>query len=1620
MVLFQRIRRLFHHPVLKPDGNPKNVTEILPTVHNNGPHAKDGMPKEKAPNTDKVPLFGDHSPLWRLYLEGATAEAKASVDLCQTAIDSLLIFAGLFGAVLASFIVDSRSELTPDADRFILADIRSHLQRETPAKFTTEPLVALINGLWFTSLLLTLFATILGGIAKSWFVKFATPTRQQEAGDAYKRWVLDLRRWYLERVIATMPLLLHISLLLFAAGFGLQAHSDNPTIGWFCLVLVALGIIVYIGLTLLSIWNQRVLLPLNTPLTDLLVGINELVYDHSPRHDIDKDAYLPRGPHTFAFEEKKDKDNVLAVICRRHILSSSNPLYVDTAVIEITPLPDEWLAYFIQHGVAERSIERIKTCMEPSAHLENEQMRDHTLRNHLKALLAFRAWKNRQTAHSETSRKLSRVLEDFVCDFLGRWNTLPEAVRPLVFSIRANVFLDLTEPRDFHAEETEDLSWEIIHKHSMHSMQRLNFALAACCGIWADSHLVPRLQDTCLLSLCLSTVYAAHRGQTSEWQDSAPRNEVSMQGEKQLRQSFGLLVSKCETILWQHLKDFQYDRFGFAGTHEGSKESAFPVGTVVDLAVAFLHCDPSIRKREVHTIHALIEDTPSCENPALQSALLHMALNDEDKGVRDQCRESLSKMHKSVSRKYQWCFTDSQERQQTSNFIISKPLRDWESGRLDDLEHVLLEQVSSLLPWIDSPMDLMVSVIVPLTITSCHARIRKAGRSCLKAYIDNPSSGLSSERLKGIIQQALRDQIPHEARKGVVTSQALIVIEELDQFHDMRLGLNIFEHCLESVIHFALNCRGNCNTYGESCKTTICGRGDCPRTQRAWFLRIFQKWAATPHIAQNFGHLLEEKIARIDVDKFVTRADAVESTIYWIDLLERLAAQGQGDADQLHGSSGESASSSDADSDPANITPFTTARNRILDSLDRIVAQKERDSDTKIDLISSLMRALTAMNPSHGLHPVLVRHFLSICEQKFPSSSSSADRSSSPEVDREHPEDKLCKIILNGEVGPRIQAIALSVYDTIVRDRKIRRRDVSAITNDNMVAQATDAEVQKAWIRCVTAPSMGAPEDPILARIGYLLCQSKTVEVRCTAVEALAYLRRSYPKDTKCKEWVEENMKKLFGEVGAETSTSSKGPDADKHVQLRVQLALVENDLCSVQQLIHFISQKQETHDGEAQDRLRSRALQKLATRKFGNKDLEQLETMFCDALRPKPGRPRQRDQAFASISLLLVERDKPITPERHALEEETLRILSFLRGLPEKGNIKHKIYASMPDINLREVKIAILACLPDIIPNLGNTDAKRVVRDIFSDRHIANMSQKDFPFAATDAIRILKDGRWHHRQVVIELVAAGCQERGNNVGPPWSTHDFVSIIDELVMLAIDSHDYDLRPQCLEVLVDVCKREELFLRRVRGYRARLLPLLEIRSLRTPAAKLISLLCKDPIVREKVARWILRTFTQGRENENEGLAELLSRLILDKVVTLRHSGWKNDNPTLAAEQDQVLGLDYVLVLLALVLMMRPPLHAFQYQLASALWGNHHGLDIDKRKGQIEIPRPLTDWFFSVVFSKHVTELELEEWKAAIQSQSNQQLRRPIADNLPPHLSPIRNRPSGHGRGVTSPT
>ena len=102
--------------------------------------------------------------------------------------------------------------------------------------------------------------------------------------------------------------------------------------------------------------------------------------------------------------------------------------------------------------------------------------------------------------------------------------------------------------------------------------------------------------------------------------------------------------------------------------------------------------------------------------------------------------------------------------------------------------------------WIYHQEKLLTDVVIPLTITSPHVKIREAGRLCLKACLDSRSpskiwppgfmtfsltcsAALDKDNLKNEIRKALQDCISDESGK-CGNKGPLIIVEELIKFDE--------------------------------------------------------------------------------------------------------------------------------------------------------------------------------------------------------------------------------------------------------------------------------------------------------------------------------------------------------------------------------------------------------------------------------------------------------------------------------------------------------------------------------------------------------------------------------------------------------------------------------------------------------------------------------------------------------------------------------------------------------------------------------------------------------------------------------------------------------------------
>ncbi|KEP47895.1 putative transmembrane protein [Rhizoctonia solani 123E] len=175
--------------------------------------------------------------IWNIYLDEAQDQDRELVDGRQRSLDTLLLFAALFSAILTAFLIESKDMLQQDpadvsaALLLIIAQSqqRMELGLPTPEESTmavampdfTPPLSARwINGIWFMSLGLSLAAALIAMLGKEWLITFQSSRPRSTRRLAFIRQsrLKGLEDWGALHIIALLPTLLHVSLLLFSVG----------------------------------------------------------------------------------------------------------------------------------------------------------------------------------------------------------------------------------------------------------------------------------------------------------------------------------------------------------------------------------------------------------------------------------------------------------------------------------------------------------------------------------------------------------------------------------------------------------------------------------------------------------------------------------------------------------------------------------------------------------------------------------------------------------------------------------------------------------------------------------------------------------------------------------------------------------------------------------------------------------------------------------------------------------------------------------------------------------------------------------------------------------------------------------------------------------------------------------------------------------------------------------------------------------------------------------------------------------------------------------------------------------------------------------------------------------
>ncbi|KAF9021846.1 hypothetical protein BDZ89DRAFT_1071159 [Hymenopellis radicata] len=176
-------------------------------------------------------------------------------------VDALLVFAGLFSAVVTAFTVESYQWLdvdSSDVTAVALLHISAQLAGEEQGTYTPDPfapssLSRRINSYWFLSLVLALLSALLGILCKQWLREYqaAVPVPHQRTIAARQMRFDALHFWKVDDVLASLPLLLEAALILFFVGILELLWSRDRTVAIIITLACSVGLIIVLSTTVL-------------------------------------------------------------------------------------------------------------------------------------------------------------------------------------------------------------------------------------------------------------------------------------------------------------------------------------------------------------------------------------------------------------------------------------------------------------------------------------------------------------------------------------------------------------------------------------------------------------------------------------------------------------------------------------------------------------------------------------------------------------------------------------------------------------------------------------------------------------------------------------------------------------------------------------------------------------------------------------------------------------------------------------------------------------------------------------------------------------------------------------------------------------------------------------------------------------------------------------------------------------------------------------------------------------------------------------------------------------------------------------------------------------------------
>ncbi|KAJ6517866.1 hypothetical protein DFH09DRAFT_1098657 [Mycena vulgaris] len=209
--------------------------------------------------------------LWSVYVFEAEKYDRALVETWRSNMDGMLIYAGLFSAILTAFLTESYKTLNPDTGKTTIA-LLTQISRQLAAAANATTFESASSPDSFVPPRAPSFATLYATLLEQWSRDFIHNSEIRSApvirARVFSYLYYGLKRFKMHTVVEIVPLLLHTSLLLFLAGLVTFLAPVNSLIMTVVATFSGVVAAVYLVLTLLPIAYLDC--PYRTPLSGAL------------------------------------------------------------------------------------------------------------------------------------------------------------------------------------------------------------------------------------------------------------------------------------------------------------------------------------------------------------------------------------------------------------------------------------------------------------------------------------------------------------------------------------------------------------------------------------------------------------------------------------------------------------------------------------------------------------------------------------------------------------------------------------------------------------------------------------------------------------------------------------------------------------------------------------------------------------------------------------------------------------------------------------------------------------------------------------------------------------------------------------------------------------------------------------------------------------------------------------------------------------------------------------------------------------------------------------------------------------------------------------------------------